>query len=221
MQSQTHSHSPTLLEPRRNQAHLGDTQASMTFVPCRPRTRDWSVMLGQEYRIRTDPSCKDRSSLPCRKGTTQRVTDQSVIWTPLCSQTAAGKSPHSYLFPHLYDGQPDSNVTRSVTGKTLKYGVEGEKRTVMGEARLDTGPGQGARVLPPSRGSTAPGRNAGPGGSHASLAPNHQPLPGEVGTPGDAPGATASAAPIPILAPPQVRLTYPKPPPQLPQPSGG
>ena len=193
----------------------------MSFVPCRPRTRDWSVMLGQEYRIGTDPSCKGGSSLPWRKGTTQRVTDESVIWTPLLPACRWQVTALLYLFPHLYDGQPGSNVTRSVTGKTLKDGVEGEKQTVTGEVGLDTGPGRGARALPPSRGPTAPGRSAGPGGSHASLAPNHQPLPGEVGPPGDAPGAPASAAPIPILAPPQVRLTYPKPPPQPPQPSGG
>lgn len=127
----------------------------MSFVPCRPRTRDWSVVLGQEYRIGTDPSCKGGSSLPWRKGTTQRVTDESVIWTPLLPACRWQVTALLYLCPHLYDGQPGSNVTRSVTGKTLKDGVEGEKRTVTGEAGLDTGPGRGARALPPSRGPTA------------------------------------------------------------------
>lgn len=190
----------------------------MTFVPSRPRARDWLVMQGQEqaknrYKLqRAIFTALEKGHSPKGYKTRASLGPQSAARQSLASQTALLN-----LSPHLDDGQPGS----SVTGKTLKYGVEGEKGTVTGEARLDTGPARGARALPPSRGRTAPGRSAAPGGSHESLAPNHQLPLGEAGTPGDAPGATASTAPIPVLAPPQVRLTYPKLPPQPPQSSRG
>lgn len=65
------------------------------------------------------------------------------------------------------------------------------------------------QCLPPSRPPTASGRGAGP--PLESRAPRAQsPASAKVRRAGGgAPGATASAAPIPVLAPPRAPLTYP------------
>lgn len=65
------------------------------------------------------------------------------------------------------------------------------------------------RCRPPSRPPTARGRGAGP--PLESRAPRAQsPASAKVRRAGGgAPGATASAAPIPVLAPPRAPLTYP------------